>query len=324
MTDELRVRLEAHCRAAFDDPGFVVTGIEPIPTGHSGFTYFVHTRRGGAAHRYVLRVPPPGARIAGPADVARQGRIMRALGAAGLPVPAVPILVDDPAVLDGRPFVLMDAVRGDQFDVAVREHGSDAIVGSTIEALTRLHAVPHDLTGLAEEAAMTLDGEIRRWSELMKRGVEELTAGAAELAAALAATAPAERPPALVHGDYHYGNLLFDGTRVAAILDWEIAQLGQPLLDLASLCVIAERRRFPEDPNPNGLVEVTSDRLMWLYGADPGEMRWYLALGCYKYASIFAYNLSLHRRGKRVDPHYERLTGTITGLLARGREALGA
>ena len=80
-----------------------------------GFTYFVTIDEGDGPRRFVLRLPPPGARIAGPADVVRQGRIMAALHAAGLPVPAIPVLTSDP-VVDGRPFVLMEAVDGERIE----------------------------------------------------------------------------------------------------------------------------------------------------------------------------------------------------------------
>src|SRR4029077_11359727 len=81
----IRADLEAQLRLRLDRPPLTVTSVEPIPTGHSGFTYFVGIDDGGRANRYVLRLPPPGARIAGPADVVRQGRIMAALHSAGLP-----------------------------------------------------------------------------------------------------------------------------------------------------------------------------------------------------------------------------------------------
>ena len=81
-----------------------VNSVRPIPEGHSGFTYFVDGD-------YVLRLPPPGARIAGPADVVRQGRIMSALRGAGLPTPAIRMMSSDPSV-DGRPFILMERVDG--------------------------------------------------------------------------------------------------------------------------------------------------------------------------------------------------------------------
>src|SRR5207302_5875516 len=94
-------------------------------------------------------------------------------------------------------------------------------------------------------------------------------------------------------------------------LDWEIAELGQPLLDLGCLCSMTVRRRFADAPSPGGAVAIEMDELFTLYGVDADEMRWYVALSLYKYAAILGYNLMLHRKGRRPDPMYEGLTGTI-------------
>jgi len=288
-----------------------VKSLEPIPSGHSGFTYFVDLEDGA---RYVLRLPPPGARIAGPADVVRQGRIMAALNTAGLPVPAVPAMSAEP-VVDGRPFVLMEAVAGERIEEAGKRSDPSEIAASAVEVLKRLHAVPRDHTGIGEEEAVTLQAEMMRWAWLMQRAPEELTTRAGELGGLLAAQVPEPREPALVHGDYHYGNMLFRGSDVVAVLDWEIAQIGQPLLDLGCLAVVSGR-------HPGDWPEAKTDEVLELYGAGMEEMRWYLAMSMYKYASIFGYNLMLHRRGKRPDPMYEGMTETITALIDEGIKLL--
>ena len=306
MTEQIRVDLEKAMRTR-------VLSVEPIPQGHSGFTYFVVTERG----EYVLRLPPPGARIAGTADVMRQGRIMAALHEAGLPTPAVPIISAD-NVVDGRPFVLMERVSGDRIEPASAHEKPRDIASSAIEVLKKLQALPLDKTGIGDEDAVGLQVEMMRWAMLMQRAPEELTTRAGQLGGLLAAQVPVERGPTLVHGDYHYGNMLFHGPEVVAVLDWEIAEIGQPLLDLGCLCIVSIRRQYQGAPNPGGAIDVAVEDLYRLYGADPTEMRWYLALSLYKYASIFGYNLMLHRRGKRPDPMYEGLTDTITGMIKEG------
>lgn len=317
MTDRIREDLQAQCRERLGRPGLRVLSLEPIPEGHSGFTYFVSIDDGGGPRRFVLRLPPPGARIAGPADVVRQGRIMAALHAAGLPVPAIPVLSSDP-VVDGRPFVLMDAVEGNRIEKAGIEQRPLDIAGSAVHVLKSLHALPLEKTGIGNEAPVGLQAEMLRWFWLMERAPEELTTRAGDLGGLLAAGIPAEREPTLVHGDYHYGNMLFRGSEVVAVLDWEIAQIGQPLLDLGCLCIVSHRRRYEGAPNPGGSIDVAVEDLYRLYGAGADEMRWYLALSLYKYASIFGYNLMLHRRGKRPDPMYEGLTDTIVGMIEEG------
>jgi aminoglycoside phosphotransferase (APT) family kinase protein len=249
--------------------------------------------------------------------VIRQGRIMAALHDAGLPTPAIPVLAVEP-VVDGRPFVLMEAVEGTRIEKAGTEQRPIDISASAVEVLKRLQALPLDRTGIGNEEPVPLQAEMMRWAWLMQRAPEELTIRAGELGGLLARHVPAERAPTLVHGDYHYGNMLFRGPKVVAVLDWEIAEIGQPLLDLGCLCIVSVRRQYQGAPNPGGAIDVAVEDLYRLYGADAAEMRWYLALSLYKYASIFGYNLMLHRRGKRPDPMYEGLTDTITGMIDEG------
>src|SRR5438445_4348550 len=280
-----------------------VRAVRAIPEGHSGFTYWVELD----GHRGVLRLPPPGARIAGPADIPRQARIMSALHAQGLPVPAIVATSQDP-VVDGRPFVLMEEVHGDRVEQAI-DAGSNPLhlALSAVDVLRRFQAVPLENTGIGGEDPRPLEGEVSRLTWLMDRAPSELTGQAPRLAQLLAERQPRPRPPVLVHGDYHFGNMLFDHGGVAAVVDWEIAQLGQPLLDL---CCIS-------------LSHVSADAVREMYGADPDDYRWYRALTLYKYAAIFGYNLMLHRRGKRPDPSYEQRTDTSVGFIEPGVEVLG-
>ena len=317
MTERIRADLEAQCRERLRRPNLRVISIDPIPEGHSGFTYFTSIDDGDGPRRFVLRLPPPGARISGPADVVRQGRIMAALHTVGLPVPAIPVLTSDP-VIDGRPFVLMEAVEGQRIEKTGVEQKPLEIAGSAVRVLKRLHELPLEQTGIGDETPIGLNAEMLRWLWLIDRAPDELTGRAGDLGGLLAASVPHERPPTLVHGDFHYGNMLFRGPDVVAVLDWEIAQVGQPLLDLGCLCIVSHRRRYEGAPNPGGSIDVAVEDLYRLYGADANEMQWYLALSLYKYAAIFGYNLMLHRRGKRSDPMYEGLTDTITGMIDEG------
>ena len=291
--------------------------IAPIPEGHSGFTYFVDA----GDEQFVLRLPPPGARIANTADVMRQGRIMKALHDAGLPAPAVPIICSDP-IVDGRPFILIERVDGLRIEPTSEREKPVEIARSAIEVLKRLQALPLDKTGIGDDEPVPLTAEMMRWGMLMQRAPEELTTRAGELGGLLAAHVPPEGKPTLVHGDYHYGNMLFHGPEVIAILDWEIAEIGQPLLDLGCMCTMTIRRHYEGAPNPGGAIDVSIEQLYEMYGVDAEEMRWYTAMSLYKYAAILGYNLMLHRKGRRPDPMYEGLTDTIVGMIKEGIELL--
>lgn len=293
--------------------GEPVLAIRPIPEGHSGFTYWVDLE----GRRAVLRLPPPGARIAGPADIPRQGRIMKALHARGIPAPGIVAMSNEPAI-DGRPFVLMEAMPGERIE-SVALSGTDprALARSAIEVLHALQAISPEESGLGGEQPVPLQGELSRWSWLMERAPTELTAEAPTLAGRLASGLPPDRAPVLVHGDYHFGNMLFTQEQVTAVLDWEIAELGQPLLDLCCLCVVFQGG--DETGRGWGATRgLDPDFVCEVFGADPSEFRWTLALTYYKYAAILGYNLMLHRRGKRPDPTYEGRTGTIVGCIEAG------
>lgn len=299
--------------------GEPVRSVRVIPEGHSGFSYWVDLD----GRLAVMRLPPPGARIAGPADIPRQGRLIDALHRRGLPVPAVLRMSDQP-VVDGRPFFLLEAVDGDRIEKVVGTVPDVQLAASAVNVLKQLQEVPVAETGIGEEQPASLESEIARWTWLMDRAPQELTGEAPVVAELLRGCKPVEHTPVLVHADFHYGNMLFRQGQVVALLDWEIAQLGQPLLDLACLAVVAHASRTGEDRVPGGgAVSVPDDVLLEMYEADADEFRWFLAFTYYKYASIFGYNLMLHRRGKRPDPVYEDRTTTIVDFIAEAHRLLG-
>src|SRR5207244_2856509 len=271
--------IRADLAGAIGEP---VLDLQPIPEGHSGFTYWVEL----SGRRAVLRLPPPGARIARPADIPRQGRIMQALHRQGIPVPGIIAMSAEPQaagrphgpmealpgarpadiprqgrimqalhgqgipvpgiiamsaepVVDGRPYVLMEALPGERIEAAAAA-GSDPLelARSAIEVLQALQATPPAQSGIGSEQPVPLHAELRRWTWLMERAPAELTGDAPQLARRLETGVPHDTGPVVVHGDYHFGNMLFAGPRVSAVLDWEIAELGHPLLDLCCLCVV--------------------------------------------------------------------------------------
>jgi aminoglycoside phosphotransferase (APT) family kinase protein len=295
-----------------------VLSLRPIPEGHSGFTYWLELAHG----RAVLRLPPPGARIAGPADIPRQGRIMAALHKKGLPVPRILAMADQP-IVDGRPFVLMEAMSGERIETAAARAEPLALARSAIEVLHALQAVPRKETGISEDPPMPLAGELSRWAKLMERAPAELTGDAARLAEKLTNQLPEEKGRVLVHGDYHFGNMLFQQQRVSAVLDWEIAELGHPLLDLGCLCVVFQGGETAGERGWGAASGLDPGAVCEIFGADPEEFRSILALTYYKYAAILGYNLMLHRRGKRHDPSYEGRTTTITGFIDAGLRLVG-
>ncbi len=311
------VDLQARLRAELGDPRLAVEGLTAFGDGHSGHTYRLDLVTDGAVRPAVLRLSPPGRRIAGPADVGRQGRIMTALGAAGLPVPWI-IACDSAPAIERRAFALMELVDGEPWSAVAARRSHHYVAELALEVLSRVHALPISASGIAEERPTTPDEELARWARLLDRAPVAARMAGAPLRERLAATLPPAATPALVHGDFHYGNLLFAEDRVAAVVDWELAQLGEPLLDVGCLAVASMRARYTPEPNPTGSVEIAIPELVEAYGADPQRAAWFIALSCFKYGAIIGFNLELHRSGKRPDPIYDLLQGTMYGLLEDG------
>jgi aminoglycoside phosphotransferase (APT) family kinase protein len=312
--ERIRLDLELHLRRT--DPDWRVIDVALLPQGHSGFTYRVAAADHRGDRSLVLRVPPPGTRPLGPADVARQGRIVASLKRLGFPVPSVVAQSGKPDV-DGRPFVLFEMVPGLRIEeVQARVDGARLTAGA-VETLARLHRIPVEEVEIGKEP-ISLAAELTRWQDLLQRARADLDVPHVELRSSLATSIPDAHQPCVVHGDYHCGNLLFNYEgAVVAVLDWEIAELGQPLIDLGCLAVAGMSRgtnRVGPVPGP----EVEPEQLALLYGADPREFEWYCAFSCYKYAAVYTYNLMLHRRGKRIDPFNEGLEPLIARLLHRG------
>jgi aminoglycoside phosphotransferase (APT) family kinase protein len=324
--DGLAEAAREYLRESWQDPDLELTGFAPFGDGHSGETF----RATLTAARYwgavVLRMSAKGVAIAGPADVGRQGRIMGALHDGGAPAPAV-LAADSGPVVDGRAVAVMQLVPGEGWEAFAGRRGHRTIAAAAVAALKAVHRLATADTGIGDDIPFGLLEEVDRWSVLLRRCPGEILPAAQALREKLRQRAGDGAPswtPVLVHGDYHYGNLLFGADSVVAVLDWEIAALGHPLTDLGCLAVASLRRRYRPDPNPAGDVDLPLAELAELYGAAPEALAWHTAACCLKYAAIIGYNLHLHRSGKRDDPIYESLQRTMHHLLADGAHLLDA
>ncbi|GAA2448159.1 phosphotransferase family protein [Actinomadura vinacea] len=299
-------------------PGARDVTLRPVPESHSGFTYWVDAELDGRRTEAVLRLPPPGARPVGPADVARQARLMDTLASTAVPVPRILAHSADP-VIEGRPFVLMAKVEGDSGEAALATMTPHDLMRAAFDTIDLIGAVPPPATGIGDEGVTEPADEVRRWARLRERAPAELLRHAPALEAKLLAGTPAVGRVRLVHGDFHPGNLVFREGAAVAVLDWEIAHLGVTAADKASLCLLAIRERFGESYSGAAAAIPLEDMVAM---ADEPDFDHVLAATCHKYASILGYNLGLHRRGKRVDPVYEGLTRTIPGLIDVGLELM--
>lgn len=260
---------------------------------------FVATTPDGARHELVLRRDPPGS--ATPVD---ESRLLAAAAAAGVPVPAVRFVLEpDDGV--SRGFV-MDAVEGEALgrrivrDDAFAE-ARRALPAQCGEALARIHSVPVDDSGLKVPA--TDDHPALRQLDDLHRVVDDLGAVRPVLELAfrwLRTDPPPCRRQVVVHGDFRVGNLIVGPEGLRAVLDWELAHVGDPAEDIGWMCV--RSWRFGGAGRVGGIGDL--DDLLAGYRAAGGEVdaesvRYWEVFGNLRWAVICLMQVGVHLSGVR-------------------------
>ncbi|GAA1365954.1 phosphotransferase family protein [Streptomyces beijiangensis] len=307
------VALRAHLDRAL--PGHVVGEIRVrrIEGGRSNLTYLLTDD----IHRCVLRRPPLGQLPDTAHDMGREYRVLSALADSAVPVPTPVLLCPDPVVI-GAPFYVMDHVDGTVYrsaeDLApLGARRSGAIVRDLLDHLARIHALDPAAVGLADfgRPAGFLARQPRRWkTQLATATGSRALPEAEQLHSRLAAQVPAGAPACLIHGDYRLDNVLIDADdRVAAVLDWELATVGDPLTDVALFLVYyaSLNGAMPTDvdvlaaPHPD---LPTGASLLARYQhhrpLDLDRLDWYLALAFFKLAVLTEHLQAQHHSAMTV------------------------
>ncbi len=211
---------------------------ELIVGGHSNLTYRVTDAKGV---RTVLRRPPLGAVLATAHDMAREHRIISAVGKTSVPVPRALGLCEDVSVNDA-PFYVMDFVDGHVLDTAEltsrvlpRPEQRRVLGESVIETLGALHLVDPDAVGLGDlgRKQAYLDRQLKRWRTQWEKSKTRELPAMEETYELLLAAKPEQTFTGIVHGDYRLGNMLSgEDSTVRAVLDWELCTLGDTLADV--------------------------------------------------------------------------------------------
>jgi aminoglycoside phosphotransferase (APT) family kinase protein len=299
--------------------------------------------RGGRA--YVLRRPPLHKRPNSDETMRREARVLAALRGSGVPHPGLVAACADTAVL-GASFTLMEAVRGFNPTAGLPAlHASDARIRhrmglSLVEAVAALGEVDHVAVGLADFGRPEgfLERQVARW----RRQLEEYGAlpgypgpeipELERVAAWLERNRPAEFRPGILHGDCHLGNVLFDpdGPELAALVDWELATIGDPLLDLGQLLAtwpgedsrLLGPRVRPWQGFPRAAELVARYRERSTRSLD--ALAWYEVLACYRLGIILEGTHARAFAGKADRATGDALHATTLALFAHASARIAA
>ncbi len=279
--------------------------IRRIGDGHSNLTFAVT----GGAVRLVIRMPPPPPEPPGAHDVLREARLMDALRDTPVPVPAVLATAQAGEVTD-VPCSVVSFVEGPVVTTvtpaplgqpAVRRQAGEAL----IDTLANLHAVDWGAAGLSGLGRP--DGfnarHLRRIGQLVADSHSRLPRRFAPAGGWLAAHVPPESGAVIVHGDYRIGNVVLAPAppgRVAAVLDWELATIGDPLLDVAYFLASVPEPGQPRTPVQDmgtamledgwpGRAELAA-RYAERTGRDLGGLAWYTVMALWKLAALYEYS----------------------------------
>jgi aminoglycoside phosphotransferase (APT) family kinase protein len=272
---------------------------ERIAGGRSNLTYGVAD---SAGRRWALRRPPLGRRLASAHDMGREHRILAALEGTEVPVPPVIGLCTDETV-NGAPFYVMGFVAGPvlrsraeamaAFDEAERH----AIGERVVDTLVAIHAVDPDGVGLGDLGRKQeyVARQLHRWSGQWEKSKTRDVPLVEDVHRRLTARIPEQGPATIVHGDYRLDNLILtESGEIAAVVDWELCTLGDPLADVGMLMVYwseeGDQLMPLFDPPTTASGFPTRDEIRDRYaersGRDVSGLDFYVALGSWKLAVI--------------------------------------
>jgi aminoglycoside phosphotransferase (APT) family kinase protein len=331
--------LEAYLRQHLPLPDAPLE-IEQFPRGFSNLTYLLRV----GEQELVLRRPPFGVRGRGAHDMGREFTILSALIDSYGKVPRPVVHCEDDSVL-GAPFYLMERVRG----IILRDRpprGLDLapdrmreICHALIDGLAELHAVDHRAAGLDTLARPEgyVERQVTGWTERYRRAQTDEVAGMEHAAAWLAANLPPESGAALIHNDYRYDNVVLDPadpTRIVAVLDWEMATVGDPWLDVGTTLGYWTEPGDPAALRQFGLTSLPGnlDRQQWFerYAERSGQTApdplFPYVYGLFKIGVIVQQIYARYRQGTTQDPRFAGLIAVVhacgdmaTRALDRGR-----
>ena len=327
-------RLEAYLLAHLPGAGGPMA-VTQFPRGYSNLTYLIRL----GDQELVLRRPPFGANIKSAHDMGREYRILQGLAVVYPKAPRPLLYTDDPSTL-GAPFYVMERVRGlilrnelppglTMAPATMRE-----ISAALVKTLVELHAVDYTAAGLADLGKPTgyVERQVRGWTQRYQNAATGQVADMEVVGTWLADQLPGSQPGALIHNDFKLDNLVLDPAdlrRVVAVLDWEMATVGDPLMDLGTTLGYWVQPGDSPALRQLGLAvfpgSLTRAEVVALYGELSGRavtnIAYYYVFGLFKLAVIAQQIYYRFRQGHTQDPRFAGLDAVVAACAARAAYA---
>ena len=308
---------------------------ERISGGRSNMTFGV---RDSAGHAWALRRPPLGKRLGSAHDMGREHRVIAALQDTPVPVPPVIGLCEDEAVNDA-PFYVMGFVDGPVLrsaeEASIFEEGDRRAIGDrVVDTLVAIHEVDPDEVGLGElgRKEAYVERQLKRWQGQWEKSKTRELAVVDDVHDRLSSRIPEQGPATIVHGDYRLDNMILSPSgEVAAVVDWELCTLGDPLADVGMLLVywsqagddfmplFAPATIAPGFPKRDDVRERYAERS----GRDLSQIDFFIALGFWKLAIILEGVYARYASGQygKTDEGFEAFAKVVERLAEAADEA---
>jgi aminoglycoside phosphotransferase (APT) family kinase protein len=309
---------------------------QKISGGHSNLTYEV---RDSAGRRWALRRPPLGKTLGSAHDMGREQKVVSALAATDVPVAPIAGFCDDESVNEA-PFYVMEFVEGPilRSEADAEQHFDEterrAIGERVADTLVDIHAVDVDAVGLGDLGKREdyVARQLHRWQGQWEKSKTRELAVVEEVHDRLVARIPEQGPATIVHGDYRLDNMILtESGEVAAVVDWELCTLGDPLADVGLLYVYWAQRGDQMtalmQPPTTAAGFPSRDELMQRYaersGRDLAELDFYVALARWKLAIILEGVYSRYAAGGygKTDEGFEQFAKSVEDLADAAAEA---
>ncbi|MEO7752247.1 MAG: phosphotransferase family protein [Terracoccus sp.] len=313
-----------------------------VAGGKSNLTYYV----GDGERVVVVRRPPLGHVLATAHDMAREHRVITALRDTPVPVPETYAVCPGDDVI-GAPFYVMERALGTPFRFAAQLQplGAErvrAISEQMVDTLVALHAVDPAEVGLSDFGRPEgfLERQVRRWKQQLDASRSRDLPGIDDLHARLAASVPGSGAPAIVHGDFRLDNLLVDerrvsgsddvGDEITAVLDWEMATLGDPLTDVAlleayqTLPLMMDTVAVSDVSRTPGFLSAPELRSRYAQGSgrDLSSLSFHLGLAYFKLAVILEGIHYRYTQGQTVGEGFASIGEATVPLVRAGLRAV--